>query len=252
MKKLLAAVIGAVLLYGAAASAADTPVKAPPIVAATPTWAGFYIGINGGYGWQTRNDNLNYVDIGGLENTGSGFDARGGFGGGQIGYNLQSTNYVYGIEADFEGSGIRGSFSQSPAPGAFCCGPGDIFAGASKLDWFGTLRGRLGYAFDRSLLYVTGGLAYGHLNQTIVATNPAIPVVFYNLAFAQTKAGYVLGAGYEYKITPAWSLRVEYQYLDFGSDSLSSVPGAPNPTAVAGNVQNSFNTARIGLNYFWK
>ena len=103
------------------------------------TWTGFYFGANGGYGWSNKEDPIK---------------PDGGFGGGQIGYNIQQGNIVFGVESDFEGADITKD---------------GIVSGrnvTAKMDWFGTVRGRLGYAYDRALIYGTGGFAYGEIDNT--------------------------------------------------------------------------------------
>jgi outer membrane immunogenic protein len=158
---------------------------------------------------------------------------------------------VLGVEADIQGAGINDSFNQSPAPGAACCKghPDDIFHGTSNLDWFATVRGRLGYAFDRTLVYFTGGFAYGGIDQHITATDPSLPLVFFDLKKDGTRTGYVLGAGFEHQIASSWTIKAEYKYLNFGSDSLTSVAGADNPDTHTNRIENDFHTVSLGLNY---
>ena len=242
------------------AFAADMAVKASPrAVADVWSWTGLYVGVNGGYGWQ--GDNLRDTSIDYfyasfptiVANTGASFDDKGGFGGGQIGYNFQTGMGVWGVEADFQGSAIKSRFSQFPAPGAFCCGnPADIFSGSSKLNWFGTVRGRLGFAFDRVLLYVTGGLAYGEIEQSINAVNPAFvpPFEFFTSSYKRVRTGGVVGIGGEYKITSNWSAKAEYQYMDLGSSALSGVNLSNGPDFTS-NVSHQYQTVRFGINYLF-
>ena len=220
------------------------------------TWTGFYIGANGGYGWNADTKDILYTYTGGATNRGKGFEPEGGFGGGQIGYNWQGGVFgprsVMGIEADIQGADISDSFNQLPAPGATCCGnPNDIFHGTSKLDWFGTVRGRLGYAFDRTLIYATGGFAFGNIDQRITAVNPALvgPNVFTDVRKNDTRTGFVVGGGVEYAVSPAWSIKGEYQYLDFGSDSLTGTNPLFGTPVHTNEIDNTFHTVRLGLNY---
>jgi outer membrane immunogenic protein len=199
---------------------APPPVSYVPPVATPNTWAGFYLGVNGGYGWG-----------GGADTFTDGVDTftrakpEGGFGGGQIGYNFQSGSFVYGVETDFQGGDITGSVT------------GDGYTSRERMDWFGTARGRLGLSFGQTLVYGTGGFAYGDVKQHAVVG----PNAFDNVG---TRTGYTVGGGLEFKLTPAWSLKAEYQYLDFGSEKLSD--GAGNLT---NDLDTNFHTARIGLNY---
>jgi outer membrane immunogenic protein len=162
-------------------------------------WSGAYAGVNGGFGWSDRTDFL---------------DPTGAFGGGQIGYNFQRGPLVVGLEADFDGAGISDS------------------AGGNKssLDWFGSARGRIGYALDRALVYATGGYGYGHVK---------------NNAFSQTQDGWVVGNGVEYKFTPAWTARLEAQFYDLGASS------TVGPLGMGAGTHTEFSTLRVGLNYFF-
>ena len=106
-----------------------------------------------------------------------GYQPEGGFGGGQIGYNIQRGNIVFGLEADFEGADINGS---KTANGTYTDPAGNQYAASlglkTTLDWFGTLRGRVGYTFDRALVYGTGGFAYGHVKDEATLAVPGLGV----------------------------------------------------------------------------
>ncbi len=138
---------------------------------------------------------------------------------------------VYGVEADFQGAGLNDSIAGATALGA-------PFTSKESVDWFGTVRGRLGYAFGRVLVYGTGGFAYGdaHLRAD------------YNgdlLSAGGTQTGWVAGGGIEYKINPAWSVKTEYQYIDLGSANLTDAATG----VTTNNLDTSFQTVRLGLNY---
>lgn len=137
-------------------------------------WSGLYAGLNGGYGWA---------------GAGSGVD--GAFGGGQIGYNIQQGSIVFGVETDFEGAGMSGG-------------------GSGSLDYFGTVRARVGYAFERALVYGTGGFGYDGCSD------------------CSSGLGWVAGGGVEYKFTPSWSLKTEYQYMDTGKAAIDSFRAGVN------------------------
>ena len=171
-------------------------------------WSGLYVGVNGGYGANAAS-----VLPGGL-------DPAGGFGGGQIGYNVQRGNIVFGLEADIEGADISDTAGRV----------------TSKMDWFGTVRGRAGYTVGQALVYGTGGFAYGNVKYSTV-----------NGSNEETQTGWVAGGGVEYKINPSWSAKAEYQYLDLDASSATG-PGSlgNNPNVDRTQV----NTVRVGLNYF--
>jgi outer membrane immunogenic protein len=178
-------------------------------------WSGLYVGVNGGYGW-----NANHNDRDAL-------DPSGGFGGGQIGYNWQGMwhpNIVFGIEADFQGSGISDSGPSS-----------NLGQVKSELEWFGTVRGRLGYAFDRALVYGTSGFAFGSVKNTIHGDNTS----------SDTQTGWVAGGGLEYKLSPSISAKAEYQFL-----SLDASNSTTQALGINGTDRSEIHTFRVGVNYF--
>ncbi len=187
------------------------------------SWTGFYIGVNGGYAWDAWDRH------GGMED-------NGGFGGGQIGYNWQgwslNRNLVLGLEADFQGSGIDNSRD------VMLFGT-DAAIHKRSIDDFGTVRGRIGYALDRTLVYFTGGFAYGDKNNEW--DDQTSGNVYKDTG---TKTGYVLGGGLEYKINPAWSLKAEYQYIDLSHDNATDVLGGYLRTK-----DTELNTLRGGINF---
>ncbi len=170
-----------VVVLSAAANAADMyrpsagGYKDVPYVGVN--WSGLYVGVNGGYGTDASN-------IG--SKIGAPFDLSpaGAFGGGQIGYNAQRGNFVFGVEADIQGANITDSKTLTETVTVGDAGQLRLGLNTS-LDWFGTVRGRVGYAFDRTLVYATGGLAYGQITdgaylsayQAIRALNIALPVL---------------------------------------------------------------------------
>ncbi|MDX8452727.1 porin family protein [Mesorhizobium sp. VK9D] len=213
MKQLLLASV--LVLATGTAYAADVLQEAP--VAASFDWTGAYIGVNAGGGFGTFKLTPN-------PNVGTGLSlSSGGFLGGiQAGYNWQSGQMVYGVEADFQGSDVKASFS-----GLF--GPGEI---ETKVDWFGTLRARLGFTpVDRFMVYGTGGLAYGHEKTTSGPTS-----------LSKTKAGWTVGAGAEYAINTNWTIKSEYLYTDLGKATFDVGGGSID-------VKVPFHTVRVGLNY---
>ena len=238
--------------------------KNAPVYAAPSNWTGFYLGVNGGYGWGARSSTLDTqaIDsdlvpavIGAASST---FSNEGGFGGGQLGYNVQRDRIVFGVEADIQGANIAGkAFSEANADGEVIT---DAWAN-SNLDWFGTFRGRLGYSFGGTLVYATGGLAFGgvrdSLTQTVTSQNttPLPTTVSDSASRNTTLTGYVVGGGFETALTPSWSVKAEYQYIDLGSTSLSTTHDIPYPQAHVDSgsasvaIDHTYHTARVGLNY---
>jgi outer membrane immunogenic protein len=250
--------IGAVAAFSAA-SAAD--INTVGGLGPLTTWTGFYAGINGGYGWNASSSTLyayaSAYNPGLIINTSPtvSYDKRGGFGGGQIGYNYQMNRLVFGVEADFQGANMKGSASASATSLP-------VVATAHRetsLDWFGTVRGRLGYSFDRTLIYLTGGFAYGGnsasssitLDEKDMAPNG---IFTYSPTSSGIHTGYVLGSGLEYALTRNWSIKGEYQYFNLGTTSgyygYHIFPGGLESIA-RGYVttEHDFHTARLGLNF---
>jgi outer membrane immunogenic protein len=164
------------------------------------SWMGPYVGGNLGYGWGEVSNN--------------GANPSGVLGGLQAGYNYQSGQLVLGIEGDIQLSGADDTFA----------------AWKFSNPWFGTLRGRLGYAFNNVLLYGTGGLAFG----TLKAETPG------GLSESHTSAGWTAGIGAEYAINQNWSAKIEYLYVDL-SEKNFMMTGLPNGY--------QFSTIRLGVNY---
>jgi outer membrane immunogenic protein len=247
-------VAASALIFATHANAADlnrSSFKDSPAAFATPMWNGFYVGFNGGYGWRETSDQFAYAacaDCDPAYVAYGGIGAEGAFGGGQMGYSIQGVFgapwLVAGIEADIQGSGITGKGV-------------DTYGNSYKtsLDWFGTVRGRVGYAASNTLIYFTGGFAFGGLRQHAEDNIYSPPTAYYD--FSGTVTGYVLGGGIEYKFSPSWSLKAEYQYLNFGRNdattSAAAVDAGYGATASADYLKvgdDAFHTMRVGLNYW--
>jgi len=222
---------------GASASAADLsprPVyKAPPMAAAPQfSWTGCYVGGNAGYGMASRTWNATATTP--VTAYASQHTSGGGFvGGGQLGCDYQSGNWVVGIEGMFDGSAINYSTSLN-----------GILPGASltdKVTSFETVTGRIGWAVDRSLFYAKAGGAW---DQTSGAING--PPGYSSESHSANNGGWVAGGGWEYAFTPQWSGKIEYDYMGFGNRTV----GYPLTTAgtVAFTHQN-LQTILAGLNY---
>lgn len=214
LRKILLA-SAALVAFAGAASAADMPArmatKAVPYVALY-NWTGFYVGANLGYGWGRASDDLGVTS-----------SMNGVIVGGQIGYNWQMNNLVVGLETDFQGSGQK----QSTTAG--------LFTGTDRIRYFGTVRARLGYAWDRTLLYVTGGYAYTNVGVDLSGPGGAV-------SSNTTKSGGTVGAGLEYAFAGPWSAKLEYLYVDTGTQSVTLL-------GVTDNVRIKNHIARVGVNY---
>jgi outer membrane immunogenic protein len=208
MKKIL---LSSVALLGLAtgAMAADLPSRrAPaPIIAAVPvfTWTGFYVGVNAGYGWNANDS----ITVGGVR---FDLDDEGGFvGGAQAGYNYQIGSFVVGLEGDIQyadfGGDDRFDFDDD----------GILDDDFNNSDWFGTVRARAGVAFDRALIYATGGFA-----------------------FADDATGWTVGGGLEYAFTNNLSAKIEGLYVNLDQDDNG---------IFAIDDDAEFGVVRAGLNF---
>jgi outer membrane immunogenic protein len=227
-------------LAAPAASYKDSP-NSPRV-----NWAGFYEGVNGGYGWSGGNTTLNADYQIGLKR-GSfpelRFDKNGGFGGVQIGYNRQWGRFVYGLEADFQGGNISGSGSSTTGIVPV------TLAMTSTLDWFGTVRGRIGYTYENALFYVTRGFAYGQAHGT--ASVSVSGALLGERDLQGTPLGRVLGGGAEFAFSPAWSIKAEYLHIDFKEKDRAFSYSGPAGGSFAGTVHGNqdYDIVRLGLNY---
>lgn len=187
-----------------------------PYVVPVYNWTGFYAGINGGWGWGT----------GSFDGTVASGDLKGSGGliGGTIGYNWQFNQVVWGVETDLDWSGIKGDDNCSR--GTRC---------EVKNDWLGTARLRLGWANDRWMPYLTGGLAYGDVKANVNGFPGG----------SDTRVGWTAGGGMEFALTAPWTAKLEYLYVDLGDFDCGTRCGGSKPDSV--NFHS--HIVRAGLNY---
>jgi outer membrane immunogenic protein len=277
-----------VLALGSAAFATDLPApvyEAPvykaPAVAPLYNWSGFYIGGNAGYGWGKANTDIAYAGGNpfGDGSEGDPFDPLPAFahsdsgklngpnGGGQIGYNWQFAPMgVFGIEADLQTSRQKNSnrftdlFSVNDHSDNTTFLDGTTATDyEAKISWFGTVRGRLGYAWNDVLLYGTGGLAYGKvgLSGTSVSTvttsgagvggPPFTTVAAKSFAASAVNLGWTVGAGIEGALANNWTWKAEYLHMDLGSVSVTGI--AATGAAFTASSKFTDDIVRLGLNY---
>jgi len=236
MKRML--VVAALMFAGVeatlAADIAPPPAPVPPTsyfpATAPINWGGFYVGVNGGYGFGTSNWTAAAASPAAGATIGS-FNTSGLLVGGTLGLNLQAGAFLFGVETDADWSTVHGSNSNS-----YCSA---ITANAiceTKSDWLGTGRLRIGYVFDRVLLYGTGGIAFGNIQAGL---NP--PATF----DSATNVGWTAGAGVEFAFAENWTAKLEYLYVDLGSMSCSVNCGL----AVPFTVPLTEKVVRAGVNF---
>jgi outer membrane immunogenic protein len=271
--KFLAGVL--VVLFGASSAlAADLPArvytKAPAVVDPGYDWTGFYLGGNVGYSWGRSSDTSTLTNGAGtvLFTSADRTNLDGIVGGGQIGYNWQMQNWVWGFEADIQGTDEKGSRAFTCPTGV--CTPSTVPPGFlalvivvpgaavplsldQKIDWFGTVRARAGVLVSpRVLLYATGGLAYGEVKSSEIVGGVA------GFSSTTTNVGYTVGAGVEGVIGGNWTAKLEYLYVDLGRVSGSfatAIPALGAGTVANGTLTSNYssritdNVLRVGLNY---
>jgi outer membrane immunogenic protein len=244
IKSKLLATVSCLALTGAASAAdlpARMPVKAPAPVVVTQLWAGPYIGINGGVVWDrmTVDTTANF----GPYDTAK-VKATGGTVGGTIGYNWQSQNFVFGVEADGNWVGAKETKRLVTNVLGF---PIDYTA---KLDWLATVRARAGVAFGRTLVFATGGLAIGGVKSSYSFPPPfnCAPVISCVVASNETRVGWTAGGGIEHFISnPHVTVKAEALYVDLGRDTVRPLFGL----GYTSRFKDAAIIGRLGLNLKW-
>lgn len=237
--------------------AADLPAritKAPPAaVSPAYNWSGFYAGLSAGYTFGEREDitttgqaaaNITNVAIGARPGR-VGLDRDGFIGGGQMGYNWQvGPNWVFGLETDISYVDIRRDVNVVGTTGL-----SNNFR--TRMEYLGTVRGRIGYAWDRTLVYATGGLAYAEIDNTVNFFGPAGQLQFTGNN-RSTEAGYAVGAGIEHAFAPNWTVKAEYLFYDLRDRTVNVavIPGSGGGgTGYNSRFENDGHIVRAGVNY---
>jgi outer membrane immunogenic protein len=266
----------AVALSSTFSMAADLPARtAPaPMLASVPfSWTGAYVGLQAGYGLlNTARSHTGSGSGSGSAGSGSGsgagtvsgshkHNASGALGGAQIGYNKQFGSLVVGLEADLAASSIKGSSLSSANATSSGSGSGSGSGGgtssvhsSSRMTGFGTARLRVGYAVDKALFYMTGGLAYANIKNSVTYS---IDTPYWSSSVTSTqsgwKTGWALGGGMEYALNNSLSFKTEALYYSLGKKSfeVANIDGNGG-IGLAGTVKNTGMIGRVGLNYrFW-
>jgi len=247
MKARLIGLLAGILSLGliGSASAADMAVKARPMPLPDPvfSWTGFYIGVHGGGAWFDKNwdapltaTNINGGCPGCPRNIASQ-SASSWLAGGQIGYNFQSGMWVYGVEFD-------GSWTDLKATSPNALSPANLFV-RSKTDAMGTLAARLGVAVNQTLFYVKGGGAIVGDRFSVGLTATGVDAQ----ATSATRGGWMVGVGVEYAFAPSWSVKAEYNHLDFGTARETVQPLTPAVAPFDYDIRQRIDLVKVGLNY---
>jgi outer membrane immunogenic protein len=255
----IACAIAGLTLIGAVSSyAADLPVRVRTerVDYVVPrTWSGLYVGLFAGYGWgraratEPTDPALVFPFYNGTNDPYS-FNVSGFFGGGTIGYNVQSGALVYGLEGEVGYLGLRGS--EIDPNGTIFFGTPDTVT-TFKSDAYGALYGRLGFVQGAALFYGKGGVAALNARATTIdpcAGTPGCGTTTLNMTGSKVMIGWSAGAGVEWMLSPAWSVKAEYAFFDFGRIATAG------PSSTAGefytqNIRVWTHTAKFGVNYRW-
>ena len=260
------AACAAMALFALPAAAADLPYSAQPapapsfgVVSSSYNWSGFYAGVNGGYGWS-HDDGLSVSSDQAFFFNNPAFEGfrhsedDGFTGGAQVGYNYQLGSFLVGVEADINYANFETETSGSLEQGLMA----EALDARSKLDWFGTVRARVGFIpASRFLLYATGGLAYGSVDVTAtdIATYDRLgrPGDTWIGKDSDVKFGWTLGAGAEYALTDNLTLRAEGLYVDLEDTKVTGTytgdfEAIAEDTFIA-KTDNKLTLVRAGLNY---
>jgi outer membrane immunogenic protein len=240
MKRTLLGAFAAALALGVApAMAADLGVrpvyKAPTLTPSYYNWSGFYVGAHIGGAWADKDWTQTFPTA--FAGNSASFRADGFIGGGQIGYNWQTGNWVFGLEADASWSGQSGAAAQFPTA---------AWTSFTDINWFGTVTGRVGYAWDRVLIYGKGGFAWANEDHAQTFGVAAVS------ATSTTHWGWTAGLGLEYAFGNNWSAKVEYNYIDLGTKGVGFANVAPAPAVRAidnFDIDQTMHVVKFGVNY---
>jgi outer membrane immunogenic protein len=241
MKKFLLGASALVAVVSIApASAADLAArpytKAPPMISPVYDWSGFYIGANGGWGnqrncWAATDAAFNFIGNEGCH------DTDGGVAGGQIGYRWQTASWVFGLEAQGDWAGLRGSNESLFFPG---------FTNRSKMDAFGLFTGQVGWAWNNTLLYVKGGAAVTDNRHDIIDDATGLVA---GRSGDDTRWGAVVGAGLEFGFAPNWSAGVEYDHIFMGDRNTTFTDPATGAFFAADRISGDADLVTVRVNY---
>jgi outer membrane immunogenic protein len=248
------------VIASASAHAADLAPR--PYTKAAPAdrshnWTGCYVGGNAGYDWSRADTTAtattwlasgsftqDYIDYY-QSNASNRMNLAGFTGGGQVGCNWQSKNWVVGLEGDFNYTDLSASRSTGIVPTTI--GTPIVFQDSISSRWLATVRGRVGVAFDRLLVYATGGLATANVEYSTAYFLTTHPLGSGSLS--ETRVGWTVGAGVEYALDRNWSTKLEYLYADLGNVNLHVVEQARPEVSSDYRLHFTENLVRVGINY---
>ena len=251
--KFLLAAAAAVAFTGSAFAAEPLPPPPPPPPGFS--WTGVYAGLQIGGAWGSGSGNFNGFDpfTGAFINSSIGGTPSGVIGGGHIGAQGQYDQWVLGIEGSVDGTSLTKTVNAA-FPNFL---GGSVITAHTSADVQGSIRGKLGIAWDRFMIYGTGGVAFGGFTTDfniasggfVTPGGVAIPPFFASNSFSRTRVGWTAGGGAQYAITPNWWVFVEYRFSDFGTIRNGAFPNLPNGVLFNGSRRLQENQVQAGLSY---
>lgn len=241
IRQILASAATLAVLWGTALAADLPTVKGPPVFTPPPpvfSWTGLYVGGQVGYQWGTTTQSIVAEPGDIFVHDDPTFNDQGVVGGAHLGYDWQVNQIVLGLEGDVEGSSYSGGASITESAVA------STFAFNTRIPLEGSLRGRIGWAWDRVLFYGTGGAAFASISHSLGNVTLS--------RFDQVttgRAGWTAGGGVEYAIDPHWSVRVEYRYTDYGPYNLVLLANSAPPGSLAQRMHETDNRVEAGFSY---
>jgi outer membrane immunogenic protein len=263
----------AALPFGSAAQATDMPVKALPPGTPGVNWTGFYVGGHVGYGWGTKDFSLpdiagqKFGDCQGSHQECFDFSKLGSpalsqklaglLGGVQAGFNLQSGAFVYGVEGQLSWSGMKEDSLSKLGQFRYVNCWYDItkeidLKAHTEVNWVATLSGRVGYAVDRVLIYAKGGVAFADQDYNWIVTKGGNDLA--TAKFSDTHTGWMVGGGAEWALWHNWSATLEYNYMDFGTETINvatsvCLSGTCSKKDVRVDIDERMHIVKLGINY---
>ena len=254
-RQFLLASAGAIALTGSALAAEPAPLPPPPVF----TWTGVYIGAQIGGAWGTGSALFTGFDpffprgVGTFIDTSLGGNPTGVIGGAHLGYQVQINQWILGVEGSVDGTSLTKTVNAA-FPNFL---GGALLNAHTTADIQGSIRGKIGIAWDRFMIYGTGGVAFGGFNTDFTLTSPGfvtiggvvIPPFFASNNFSRTRTGWTAGGGAQYAVTPNWWVFAEYRFSDFGTFRNGAFPNLPNGVFFNGSRRLQENQVQAGVSY---
>ncbi len=229
------------LLFSIQSNATDLSIKDD--VSSGYSWTGAYVGFHAGFGVGDTDGVINELFVPGVFELTSDYEVNGALYGGQIGYNWQNGNLVFGINASYSGSEIDGAQNTCESVLVIITADCD-----RELEWLATVTGRIGYASGRTMVYAHGGVAWGEIDTNIDVNFIGLGPIA-TLSGSETHTGYVVGLGLQHALSDNLVVGIEYSHIDLGDEN-HGLSAAGGPTGLSSNVEMEIDSINMTVN--WK